>query len=168
MFWRCSLASKDPSDLAHSPLSQFALDTLARHASSASPSEDKEKDKEPERFGVGGKYGLIDTVLDGVSVEVQRINVNLVAPDFVVNVALHSFCLFSPATDWGTPQTLKDTRIKNKAARTITLFKQASIHRIDIEITTKAQGEVRVRACRRETDWMAVFRAPRTAVGMGR
>lgn len=99
-------------------------------------------EKEPDRYGVGGKYGLVDTVIDGVSVQIDRINVSLQAPGLSLKVNLFDFRLFSPSTDWGVPSSLKDTRVKNKAAGSITLFKQASIKRIDIELATTMPGEV--------------------------
>lgn len=88
-----------------------------------------------DKFGVGGRYNFIDVIIDGISVQIDQINISLVTPDLAVSVGLKGLHVFSPTADWAQASSLKETRVKNKALNTITLFKQVKLQDIDLAIS---------------------------------
>jgi len=60
----------------------------------------KEDTGEGPTVGIGGKYGLIDAIIDGVFVSIGSINLKVVAPEFEGTVSLTGLQLHSPTPNW--------------------------------------------------------------------
>eukprot|EP00049_Salpingoeca_infusionum_P023198 m.10859 g.10859 ORF g.10859 m.10859 type:complete len:305 (+) comp5627_c0_seq2:110-1024(+) len=87
------------------------------------------------KYGIGGKYGMIDAIIDGVQVDIQAVNIVLSGPFFCAKISVSDLNIFSATPEWECTKHLKQTRVRDKAAGVINLYKALQIGAIDMVLS---------------------------------
>lgn len=102
------------------------------------PTERDFVELDPELYGYAAtdgpvkaeKYGFVDGVTDGVQIDIQCIDVTVVAPEFLGTVHIIHVSLRSCDGDWKPVDDLRKSKIRDEAKKTLTLFKLLTIHEL--------------------------------------
>eukprot|EP00051_Salpingoeca_urceolata_P014789 m.188542 g.188542 ORF g.188542 m.188542 type:complete len:1216 (-) comp18190_c0_seq2:79-3726(-) len=115
---------------------------LQSDAEQAAAPAEKSSSKEGSDDGKSGqgssKYGFVDAVLDGISVEIGAVVVKLKSPTLEGSLVINGVALHSVSAAFERVSELKQSRFVDGRRNTIQIFKELSIETIQLRIVSQA------------------------------
>ncbi|KAL3842978.1 hypothetical protein ACJMK2_020946 [Sinanodonta woodiana] len=93
-------------------------------------------------YRTGGKYGLVDKVIDGIYVHINAVTVNLRSKKFNASLQLSRVKVHSTNPTWGQATDLRQSRIRDPERNEILLFKEIDWQTTRIEANAKDDDAV--------------------------
>ncbi|KAK3581543.1 hypothetical protein CHS0354_031884 [Potamilus streckersoni] len=93
-------------------------------------------------YRTGGKYGLVDKVIDGIYVHINAVTVNLRSKKFNASLQLSRVKVHSTNPTWGQTTDLRQSRIRDPDRNEILLFKEIDWQTTRIEANAKEDEAV--------------------------
>eukprot|EP00051_Salpingoeca_urceolata_P006387 m.84467 g.84467 ORF g.84467 m.84467 type:complete len:1310 (-) comp14807_c0_seq1:195-4124(-) len=103
--------------------------------------KDKDATDGPAAVGLGGKYGFIDALIDGISVDIDTVTTTVIVPGHDVTLTLNGLTIKSKTPTWTEPSNLKGMRVVDKHQDTVVLFKELVIRSLALSIATHASQQ---------------------------
>eukprot|EP00043_Microstomoeca_roanoka_P029340 m.21538 g.21538 ORF g.21538 m.21538 type:complete len:1323 (-) comp9136_c0_seq2:131-4099(-) len=124
----------DPDDPSvHYKEEEEDPDSLQAPEETTTPSKDAaESDAKQDKYGVG------DTVADGLTVNVQVIEVKIQAPDFTATCTLQDVNVESVSPEWERVSDLRHTHVIHPSKYFVTLFKKLLVGSVTISLASSS------------------------------
>lgn len=80
-----------------------------------------------------GRYGLTESIVDGMTVSINSVIVNFLSPTFHASIQISRILVDSVTPLWARAEDLRQTRLKDEARTQVIIFKQARWQTLRIE-----------------------------------